>query len=242
MSRKIIIYGGASGIGLATGKQLKEKGYALHLVGRNEEALASAADGLGAGFTVGDVKDTDLFGRVAEDAGKSVHGLVYAVGTINLGAFQRFKEADYLEDFRVNAVGAALAVQSVLPALKNSFGTASVVLYSTIAVQQGFKLHASIGMAKGAVEGLSLSLAAELAPKIRVNVIAPSLTNTPLASGILSNEKMAEAIAKMHPLPRLGTPEDIASMTAFLISDESDWMTGQVLRVDGGRSTLRTNG
>ena len=129
MSRKIIIYGGASGIGLATGKQLKEKGYALHLVGRNEDALASAADDLGAGYTVGDVKDPELFPRVAEDAGKSVHGLVYAVGTINLGAFQRFKEADYLKDFQVNAVGAALAVQSALPALKNSFGTASVVLF-----------------------------------------------------------------------------------------------------------------
>ena len=97
-------------------------------------------------------------------------------------------------------------------------------------------------MAKGAVEGLALSLAAELAPKVRVNTIAPSLTDTPLAQGILSNEKMAEAIAKMHPLPRLGTAADIASMTTFLISDESDWMTGQVLRVDGGRSTLRTNG
>jgi NAD(P)-dependent dehydrogenase (short-subunit alcohol dehydrogenase family) len=113
------------------------------------------------------------------------------------------------------------------------------VLYSSVAAVQGFAMHASIGLAKGAINGLTLSLAAELAPKIRVNAIAPSLTNTPLAQGIVSNVKMAEAIADMHALERIGTPEDIASLTAFLLSDETSWMTGQILSVDGGRSTLR---
>lgn len=240
MAGKVIIYGGSGGIGAATGKILKSKGYALHLVARDEVRLAEAAKELDASYTVGDVKDAALFARVAEDAGKSVHGLVYAVGTISLGGFSRLKEAQFLDDFRVNALGAALAVQSALPALKSSFGTSSVVLYSTVAVQQGFKFHASIGMGKGAVNGLTLSLAAELAPDIRVNAIAPSLTNTPLAGALLANEKTAGAIAAMHAIPRIGTPEDIASLTAFLISEEADWITGQVFSVDGGRSTLRT--
>lgn len=118
-------------------------------------------------------------------------------------------------------------------------GRASVVLFSSVAALQGFSLHASIGMAKGAVNGLALSIAAELAPKIRVNAIAPSLTRTRLAEGILANEKFAEAIAGMHALERVGKPEDIAALASFLLSEEADWMTGQIISVDGGRSTLR---
>lgn len=118
-------------------------------------------------------------------------------------------------------------------------GRASVVLFSSVAALQGFSLHASIGMAKGAVNGLALSIAAELAPKIRVKAIAPSPTRTRLAEGILSNEKVAEAIAGMHPLERVGKPEDIATLAAFLLFEEADWITGQIISVDGGRSTLR---
>jgi NAD(P)-dependent dehydrogenase (short-subunit alcohol dehydrogenase family) len=165
---------------------------------------------------------------------------VYAVGTLNLRNFQRLTDVDVLNDFRVNAVGAALAVQASLAALKRSSGVASVVLFSRVAAVQGFSLHASMGMAKGAVSGLTLSLAAELAPKVRVNAIAPSLTRTPLAQSLLSSEQMATAIAGLHALQRLGTAEDVASLTAFLLSEEADWMTGQIISVDGGRSTLRT--
>jgi len=236
----VIIYGGSGGIGFATGKILSSRGYDLHLVGRSEDKLAASAAELGASFTAGDINDTDLFARVEKDAGEAVDGLVYAVGTINLRSFQRLTDVDFLNDFRVNAVGAALAVQACLAAFKRSSGVASVVLFSSVAAVQGFSLHASMGMAKGAVSGLTLSLAAELAPKVRVNAIAPSLTRTPLAQSLLSSEQMATAIAGLHALQRLGTAEDVASLTAFLLSEEADWMTGQIISVDGGRSTLRT--
>ncbi|MEO6445227.1 MAG: SDR family oxidoreductase [Gemmatimonadaceae bacterium] len=240
MRRTTIIYGGSGGIGSATGRLLRERDHDLHLVGREETKLSAAAEALGAGFTVGDVCDTGLFARVAAEAGDVVDGLVYAVGTINLRSLSRLTEADFLNDFRINALGAALAVQAHLPALRRSTGGASVVLFSSVAAVQGFSLHASIGMAKGAVSGLTLSLAAELAPQVRVNAIAPSIISTPLAAGILANENIATAIAGMHPLPRLGTADDIATLAAFLLSPDSGWITGQVLSVDGGRSTLRT--
>ena len=239
MTQKVIIYGGSGGIGSATARLLHARGDSLHLVARNEEKLVALADELGANYTVGDVTDAGLFTRVAEDAGDVIDGLVYAVGTINLRMLPRLKEEDFLHDFQVNALGAALAVQAALPALKKSKVTASVVLYSSVAVQQGFTFHASVSMAKGAIEGLTRSLAAELAPKVRVNAIAPSLVQTPLASSLLSNEKMTEAIAAMHAIPRLGEPYDIANLTAFLLSPDAGWITGQIFGVDGGRSSLR---
>ena len=242
MARKVLIYGGSGGIGSATARMLRDRGCDLHLVGRNEDSLTSIAAELGANSTIGDVTDADLFARVMQDAGGSLDGLVYAVGTINLASLGRLSEVDFLQDFRVNALGAALAIQAALPALKKSTETASVVLFSSVAAQQGFTFHASISMAKGAIDGLTFALAAELAPKIRVNAIAPSLTRTPLGEKLLSSDRVTEAIAAMHPLGRLGTPEDIASLCAFLLSDEAGWMTGQIIGVDGGRSTLRTKG
>ena len=239
MSRKIIIYGGSGGIGSATGRLLREQGCDLHLVGRNEAKISATAAELGAGFTIGDVNEDDLFARVTDEVGGVCDGLVYAVGTINLRSLPRLTADDFAADLRVNATGAALAIQAALPALKKSEGTASVVLFSSVAASQGFTFHASVGMAKAAVSGLTLALAAELAPKVRVNAIAPSLTQTPLAAGILSNEKMAEAIAGMHAAQRLGTPEDMAALAGLLISPDADWITGQVFGVDGGRSTLR---
>jgi len=221
---------------------LHAHGYDLHLVGRDEERLSAIAKELGATSTLGDVNDSSLFARAAQDAGAELDGLVYAVGTINLRSLGRLTEADFLTDFRVNAMGAALAIQAALPALKKSEGRAAVVLFSSVAALQGFTFHASIGMAKGAVDGLTLSLAAELAPKIRVNSIAPSLTRTRLGESLISNEQTTKAIAEMHALQRLGTPEDVAALAAFLLSPEADWITGQTISVDGGRSTLRSKG
>jgi NAD(P)-dependent dehydrogenase (short-subunit alcohol dehydrogenase family) len=179
---------------------------------------------------------------VVEDAGEPLDGLVYAIGTINLGSLRRLTPDDFLDDFRINAMGAALAVQAALRALKKSRVGASVVLFSSVAALQGFTLHASTGMAKGAVSGLALSLAAELAPQVRVNAIAPSLTRTPMGEKMISSEKMAASLAKLHALQRLGNPEDIAALVAFLLSPEADWITGQIISVDGGRSTLRVKG
>ncbi len=245
MSGKIIIYGGSGGIGSATARLLHAKGKDLHLVGRNGDATTAVANELGVSYTIGDVTDTSLFGNVIEElkASEAVcDGLIYAVGSINLGSLNRLSEADFLNDFQVNALGAALAAQAALPLLKKSTQNPSILLFSSVATLQGFSFHASVGMAKGAVNGLVLALAAELAPKIRVNAIAPSLTRTPLAQNILANEKMAESLANLHPLPRLGEAQEMAKLASFLVSEDADWITGQVISIDGGRSTLRNKG
>lgn len=244
MSDTILIYGGSGGIGSAIARAARARGLDVHLVGRDRSRLETVAKDIGAGFTVGDVTEADVFTEATQAAsqGGALKGLVYAVGTINLKPLARLSEDDFLRDFRINALGAAKAIQVALPHLKQAEGTAGIVLFSTVAVAQGFAAHASVAMAKGAIEGLTLSLAAELAPRIRVNCIAPSLTKTPLAAALTGNEAMAKAIADLHPLQRLGEPGDIAPLAALLVSDEASWITGQIIGIDGGRSTLRTKG
>lgn len=242
MKPKVLIWGGSGGIGAATARCLAGRGVALHLVGRDGDRLAALADELGCTTSLADVTDDTAFARASAEAGAPLNGLVYAVGSINLRPLARLTEADFARDFRLNAMGAALAVQAALPALKAAPQAASVVLISSVAVAQGFASHASVSMAKGAVEGLTRALAAELAPAIRVNAIAPSLTDTPLAAGLTGNPQMAAPIAQLHALPRLGKPQDVAALAAFLVSDEADWISGQVIAVDGGRSRLRTRG
>jgi NAD(P)-dependent dehydrogenase (short-subunit alcohol dehydrogenase family) len=243
--RRVIIYGGTGGIGLATARALRSRGYGLHLAARDPGRLARAADELGkTTVSAGDVGDPDFLSAATAAAGPDLAGLVYAVGTISLRPLGRLTRADVESDFAVNALGAFSAVQAAVSALKAGSGEAGagIVLFSTVAVAQGFAAHASVAMAKGAIEGLALSLAAELAPQVRVNVVAPSLTRTPLAAGITGNETLAHGIAAMHALQRLGRPEDVGALAAFLVSDEAAWITGQVIGVDGGRSTLRTKG
>lgn len=240
MGGKVLIYGGSGAVGSESAKLLKDKGYDLHLVGSNKEKLEEIANSLNASFSVADLRDSSSFERISEEAGKELAGLIYAVGTINLKSIRRLEEEDFMNDFKLNALGAALAIKSSLNALKKSKLGSSIVLYSSVAVGQGLSMHASLSMSKGAIEGLTRSLAAELAPNIRVNAIAPSLlTDSTLSSLILKDEKSIENMASSHALKRLGSPKDIARLTSFLISQDSTWITGQVMGVDGGRSVIQ---
>ena len=223
--KNVVIIGGNSGIGKATAELLKAQGANLYLYSKS---------GVG---TTG--LDTSSDFEEMPGLPEVIDGVVYAPGTINLKPFHRISVDDFKKEMEVNFFGAVRVLQACLKGLKKSSSPA-VVLYSTVAVQTGMGFHAGIASAKGAIEGLTRSLAAEWAPsKIRVNAIAPSLTETPLASVLLSTPEKKEASDKRHPLGRVGTAEDIAASTVFLLSPQSSWMTGQILHVDGGMSTLK---
>jgi NAD(P)-dependent dehydrogenase (short-subunit alcohol dehydrogenase family) len=229
MPKNILLIGGNSGIGLATAQLLHASGHSLVAAARHAGPLAEMGI---------PVQPFDAAAPTLNDLPPVLDGLVYFPGSITLKPFHRVTAEDFINDFQTNCLGAAAAIQAALPSLKAS-PSASIVLFSTIAVAQGMAFHASIAAAKGAVEGLTRSLAAELAPKIRVNAIAPSLTDTPLANTLLNSEPKREAAAKRHPLQQVGRPEDVAKLTAFLLSDDSAFITGQILRPDGGLSSLR---
>ena len=230
MSKHIAIIGGTSGIGRATVAQLQADGHTVYAACRSPEKLAD----LGI--------EAQLFDAAAPGPltwPERLDGFVYFPGSISLKPFHRLTAEDFQRDLQVNLFGAIAALQSALPALKAS-GNASVVLFSTVAVAQGMPMHASIAAAKGAVEALAKSLAAEWAPAIRVNVIAPSLTDTPLAGALLNSDLKKEVAAKRHPLQQVGRSEDMATLVAHLLSGHARFMTGQVLHVDGGLSSVRT--
>jgi NAD(P)-dependent dehydrogenase (short-subunit alcohol dehydrogenase family) len=236
-----LIFGATGGVGASLARRLSADGEPLFLAGRDEDALNTVADELGAPCQVCDVLDDDQLQSVIEAAGgEGLKSLVFAVGSIDLLPLKRSTREPMRSSFELNAVSAAQAVRLAQPALKKAKG--SVVLFSTVACQQGFANHTVIAAAKGAVEGLVLSLGTELAPDIRVNAVAPSLLQTKMAEQLTGNEKMRESIAQMHALPRLGEGDDVAAAARFLVSDEASWVTGQVLGVDGGRSSLRTKG
>jgi NAD(P)-dependent dehydrogenase (short-subunit alcohol dehydrogenase family) len=237
-----LIYGGAGTIGSAIARRLAKGGHKVHLAGRDAGKLQALASELGGTFTSGDVLQEGVIEKVTAEAGPALNGLAYAVGSINLKPLPRLTETDFLNDFNLNALSAAKAVQSALPALRAAEGTASVLFFSTIAVAQGFALHASVSMAKGAIEGLTRALAAELAPKVRVNAIAPSLTDSGIAKPILANDAVAKAVAALHAMPRIGAGEDMAGIAETLLTDSGSWITGQVIAIDGGRSRARTKG
>ncbi|HYD98521.1 MAG TPA: SDR family oxidoreductase [Alphaproteobacteria bacterium] len=242
MTAPVVVVGATGGIGEALARRLAAAGRPLHLVGRDAARLAPLAGALGASHAVADVLDHAALARAVQagDSGAGLGGLAYAVGSIVIKSLRAATAADFMDAFQLNAVGAAVAVQAAQRGLAQAGG--SIVLFSTVAARQGFANHAVIAAAKGAVEGIVLSLAAELAPKVRVNAVAPSLTRTPLAAGLIANDTVAAAVADLHALRRLGEPEDAAAAAAFLLSPESAWITGQVLGVDGGRATLRTKG
>ncbi len=227
--KNILIIGASSGIGHALAKQLESQGATLFTASRTKpEGITSTHTELDITGEIDNLEIPDV-----------LHGLVYCAGSINLKPFARLKMADFEKDFQINVLGAVKVIQHSLKALKKA-DTSSIVLFSTVASKVGMNFHASIATAKSAVEGLGQSLAAELASqKTRVNVLAPSLTDTPLAKALLSTDDKKEASDKRHPLGRVGTPEDLASAATFLLSDESTWITGQIIGVDGGMGKIK---
>ena len=233
--KNILVVGGSSGIGLSLVKLLHQQNANVYVVSRSiADEWPGTVHYLKADVT-GNLDGLEVF------LPQSLHGLVYSVGSINLKPFTRLTDEDFLNDFRLNVLGAARVIRQAVGSLKKASG-ASVVLISSVAATTGMPYHASIAAAKGAVEGLALSLAAEFAVQhIRVNVAAPALTDTPLAQNLLSTPEKREASAKRHPLGKIGRPEDISRMIAFLLSEESSWMTGQIVGIDGGLGNLKTS-
>ena len=232
-----LIFGGVGGIGEAIASQLISLGHRVFITSRDLEKATEAAQQIGAHALAADVLDPESIKQAVTTASaQGLNGIAYCVGTIDLKPIARTAPADLMKAFQVNTVGAFSAIQAAVTALQATSG--SVVLFSSIAAQRGFSNHSAVGAAKGALESLSRTLAAELAPKIRINTIAPSLTDTPLAKPFTQSAKIAEAIAAMHPIPRLGQANDMAALAVFLLSEASGWITGQTFPVDGGRSTL----
>ncbi len=230
--KNILLIGGSYGIGWAVAKEMQSD-CNVFIASRTSENLA--------GMNVKHISfDASIDNIDHSQLPEIIDGFVYCPGSINLRPFKNIKPEAFLEDLQVNFLDMVKSLQSVLPQLSAS-EQSSVVLFSSVAATTGMPFHTSIAAAKGAVEGFAKAFAAEYAPKIRVNVIAPSLTNTSLSDKFLNNDVKKEKSAERHPLKRFGEPEDIAQMAAFLLSEKSSWISGQVFHVDGGMSTLLTN-
>tara|TARA_X000001036_G_scaffold106263_1_gene99310 strand:- start:1167 stop:1892 length:726 start_codon:yes stop_codon:yes gene_type:complete len=234
---KKLILGATGSIGSSLAKKLVESGDQVHLVGREEASLSSLASELNSSFTTCDVIEENFCEKILNDLkDEPIDGLAFCIGSIDLKPLKLTKKSDFMQSFNLNLVSATEVIRSLADNLKKNKG--SIVLFSTVAVRQGFPNHAIVSSAKGAIEGLTLALAAEFAPNVRVNCIAPSLTNSKMSNFLLKNEKVAEGIAKMHPLKRIGEGSDTASVARFLLTKESSWITGQIVGVDGGRSSV----
>jgi NAD(P)-dependent dehydrogenase (short-subunit alcohol dehydrogenase family) len=227
-----LIIGGSSGIGQQIVAQLTTEGHKVYTTYNTHSIEPANSNTIAQQLNVLD--ETFNFDFLPE----TIEGLVYCPGAINLRPFARITAADFIQDYNLQVVGAIKTIQAVLPKLKASNG-ASIVLFSTVAVQLGLNFHTQVAASKGAIEGLTRALSAELAPSIRVNCIAPSLTDTPLAASLLNSDQKMEANAQRHPLKRVGTVQDISEMACFLLSNKTSWMTGQVLHVDGGMGNIK---
>ena len=230
--KNYLIVEGSSGIGKELSQNLAQSGHKVWATFFNNDGVSDSEN---ISYHPFHVLDDELN---LDFLPHGLDGLAYCPGSITLKPFHRIKASEFRDDFSLQVLGAIKVIQQCLPKLKNS-EMASIILFSTVAVQQGFNFHSMVSTSKGAIEGLSRALSAELAPSIRVNCIAPSLTNTPLAGKLLNSEEKIKSNGERHPLKRIGNPSDISNMAEFLLSDKSSWISGQILHVDGGISAVK---
>lgn len=228
MSKKILLIGGSHGIGNAIVQQM-HSGNELYVASRENENLPAGVTHIAFDALTDELDTSNL--------PESLDGFVYCPGSINLKPFKMLKQEHFEDDMEINFFSMLKVTRQVLPLLTKE-GTSSMVYFSTVAVGKGMPFHTSVAAAKGAIEGFAKALAAEYAPTIRINVIAPSLVDTPLAGRLLNNDAKKEKMGEMHPLKRVGTAEDIAQVASFLLEQNNGWITGQVIGVDGGKGSL----
>ncbi len=237
MKKKYLIFGATGSIGSSLTSQLYKDKLDCHLIGRNENELKTLSDKFNFKYSVCDVLKIDFVNDLKKKIdSKEIAGIAYCVGSIDIKPFKHTKASDFVSSYVLNLVAVTEILRAFELNLKSNKG--SVVLFSTVAAKKGFTNHSIISSAKAGVEGLTVALAAEFAPNIRVNCIAPSLTKSKIASSIIKNSTIEESIAKMHPLKRLGEGTDSANLASFLLSSKSSWITGQIIAVDGGRSNI----
>ena len=237
MSNKYLIFGATGSIGSSLAEQLNASNQEVHLVARNEDELKMLSGNIGCSYSVADVLDEGFIESIKADVSEhSIKGVAYCVGSIDLKPLKRVSESDLHNCMKLNLYSAIEVIKGFQDELKKSSG--SIVLFSSVAAQKGFTNHTIIASAKAAIEGLTVTLAAEFAPYIRVNCIAPSLTSSKISRSMLKSPVVAEALAKAHPMKKLGEGKDSAALAKFLLSEDSSWVTGQVIGVDGGRSSL----
>ena len=235
MDAKYLIFGATGAIGSNLANQLHKSDDDIHLVSRNEEEIKSLSEKLKCSYSVADVLENNFIDKIKSEI-TEIKGIAYCVGSIDLKPLKMVSENDFQKCMKLNLYSAVEVIKAYQDSLKKNKG--SIILFSTVAAKRGFTNHSIIASTKAAVEGLTISLAAEFAPNIRVNCIAPSLTNSKIAQPLLKNTIMAEGIAKAHPMKRIGEGKDAAAMAKFLLTDESSWITGQIIGVDGGRSSI----
>jgi len=237
MGKKFLIFGATGSTGSSLADLIYKDKIDCHLISRNKEELIKLSNKLNYSYSVCDVLKFDFIKNLKKDLNETeILGLAYCIGSIDIKPFKDTKANDFVSSYILNLVGITEVIRAFQDSLKKNKG--SVVLFSTVAAKKGFANHSIISSAKAAVEGLTLALAAELAPYIRVNCIAPSLTKSKIANKVIKNSSIEESIAKMHPLKRIGEGDDSANLANFLLTSKSSWITGQIIAVDGGRSSI----
>lgn len=229
---KYVVVGGSSGMGLGIVKRLVAEGNEVVVLSRTSDSIVGMD---GVTHVQVDLNSDEVTKDMLPDV---IKGLAYCPGTLNLSSFRKLTPETFRSDFELNVVGAVKVIQAAMAGLK-AVEQSSVLLFSTVAVGQGMAAHASIAASKGAIEGLTRSLASELSPKIRVNCIAPALTDTPLTARFFSDPDKVAAMGAKYALGRTGTIDDLAEMACFLLGEKTSWVTGQIVGVDGGMSSVR---